>query len=185
MDAGAPLLIIDRVEMDSARVSAEVRICDRSERVELGLSLPGLLAFEHMPAALEHHAPARNAVVDRMVRAHRGAAVPLPVDLSDVVRQASEPWPLPAPAPQELSALKVAAASSPVAVTQIERDAQSGLTTVHIQVAGAPAVVIVDLRDGPQHAARFRFAEGVHSWQLAAAAAHAMLAALLTAAHPT
>jgi hypothetical protein len=181
--AGKPLLVIDHIDVDLDRVSAELWIGDQRERIELGLSMPGLVAFDHMPAALAAEAPARDAIVDRLLRAHAGEALPLPVDLSDVVRQASEPWPLPAHAGQLSPALEAAAAASPAAVTRIERNApQAGLTTVHLEVAGESAVVVVDLRGGPEQVARFRFAKGVHPWQLAAAPAHGMLVALLAAA---
>lgn len=97
MDFVKPILTIDCIETCSEHVYAELRIGDRHERVQLGLSVPGLLAFEHLPEILAYNTPAQNAVIDLMGRAHRGNAVSLPADLSDIVRQANEPWPLPAP----------------------------------------------------------------------------------------
>ena len=72
--------------------------------------------------------------------------------------------------------------STSVEVTRTVRDAP-GLSTVHLLVGGAPAIVIVDLREGPKHAVRFRFVEGAHPWQMPPAESQAMLKALWDAAH--
>lgn len=176
------ILVVDCIETGPDHISAELRIGDRHERIQLGLAIPGLLAFEYMPTILDCNTFARNAVISLMTRAHRGDNVSLSADLSDIVRQANEPWPL--PAPREKPSDSAASASTSIEVTRTVRDApEHGLTTVHLLVGGAPAIVIVDLREGPNHPVRFRFVEGAHPWQMTPAASQAMLKALWDAAH--
>ena len=180
MDLGNPILVVDRIETGPAYISAELRIGDRHERIQLGLAIPGLLAFEHMPKILDRNAFARDAVINLMTRVHRGDNVNLPADLSDIVRQANEPWPL--PVPEENPSDNAAGAPTSIEVTRTVRDAP-GLSTVHLLVGGVPAIVIVDLREGPNHPVRFRFVEGAHPWQMTPAENQAMLKALWNAAH--
>lgn len=182
MDLASPILTVDCIETSPDHISAELRIGDRCERIQLGLAIPGLLAFEHMPKILDCNTFARDAVINLMTRSHRGENVSLPADLSDIVRQANEPWPL--PALQKKPSDSAANESASVEVTRTVRDApEHGLSTVHLLVGDAPAIVIVDLRGGPNHPARFRFVEGAHPWQATTAESQAMLKALLGAAH--
>ncbi|MBC7978629.1 MAG: hypothetical protein H7138_26890 [Myxococcales bacterium] len=70
--------------------------------------------------------------------------------------------------------------STAVAVTQTTRD-EEGTTTVHLRVREVPSIVVVDRRGGQDGAVRFRFASGVHPWQLSAEESYAMLRALMKA----
>jgi len=180
------LLIVNRVETDSPgpeQVSGDLRLGGHPEQVVLDLSLAaGFIAYERMPSALEHHEPAKRAVIDLMMRRHRGEAVTLPADLSDVVRQASLPWPLRAPSVAERAALQLTAKAAVVEVVQVEHDQPDpGVHTVRLDFGGARTVVIVDPRDGPRSEVRFRFVEGAHPWQLAPPEQYALLVALLPA----
>jgi len=180
MDLASPILTVDCIETSPDHISAELRIGDRHERIQLGLAIPGLLAFEDMPKLLDCNTFARDAVISLMTRSHRGDNVSLPADLSDVVRQANEPWPV--PAPLEKPSDSAASGATSIEVTRTVRGAP-GLSTVHLLVEGAPAIVIVDLREGPNSPARFRFVEGAHPWQMTIAESQAMLKALWNAAH--
>ena len=93
-----PILVVDHIETSSDHASADLRIGDRRERCQRGMSAPGLVEFEHLPDALANLPQAQNAVIDLVSRAHHGEAVSLPVDLSAIVRQSSEPWPTRRPA---------------------------------------------------------------------------------------
>jgi hypothetical protein len=180
MDLANPILSVDNIELSPERISADLRIGDRHERIQLGLEFPDFLEFERMSEVLECNLPARNAVIDLMTRAHRGDHVSLPADLSDIVRQANEPWPIPRPKPLPLDGTP-----NSVGVTQVERDIpEAGLTTVHLRIADSSAVVVVDLRGGPRSSTRFRFLEGVHPWQVTTAESNAMLTALAGAVQP-
>ena len=171
-----PILIVDRIDTSSDRASAEIRLGSVHERVELGMSIPGLVAFNHMPKVLEWSPRARNAVIDVVTRAHRGDAVSLPLDLSDVVRASSDPW------PTERPGEPVEDESGSVAVTEVVSDSPvTGSMTVHLRVRGVPAVVVVDKRKVQTEATRFRFVSGPHPWQLTSAESGAMLRAILSA----
>ena len=171
-----PILVVDRIETSSEHASGELQIGDHRERVQLGMSIPGLIEFEHLPDVLGRIPQARNAVIDLVTRVHRGEVVGLPVDLSDIVRQSSEPWPTRRP-PEP-----VEDASASVEVTEIMHDApEPGLTTIHLRVRGVASVVVVDTRDGPCEPLRFRFEAGVHPWHLTPAEGNAMLMALVRA----
>ena len=98
-----------------------------------------------------------------------------PIDLSNVVRQASEEWPISVRGYANVD--QSAEPSTAVAVTQTIRD--EGVTTVHLRVRDIPSIVVVDRRGGQDGAVRFRFTSGVHPWQLSAGESYAMLRALL------
>jgi hypothetical protein len=171
----SPILTVARIKTSPEHISAELRIGDRHERIELGLAISGLLAFEHMPTLLDCNTFARDAVISLMTRAHGGEDVSLPADLSDIVRQANEPWPLPHTGPTDGAPISVTA-------TQVAHDTpEAGLTTVRLRIADSSAIVIVDRRGGPDEPVRFRFVAGPHPWQTTPAESHAMLTALLSA----
>ena len=97
MKVATPMLIVTGIETDPGRpeeVSAELLLGGRPERMALDLSIPDFIAFAGIPEALDHHLSANRAVIDVMMRRHRGEEVTLPADLSDVVREGNEPWPL-------------------------------------------------------------------------------------------
>jgi hypothetical protein len=185
MQSAAPLLVIDRIEADavhSHRVSAQVRLGGRSESVSLDLSTPIVAALEELPDGLAHHRPAQDAVIGAMMRQYQGESVALPMDLSEVVRQASVPWPMRAPVAQVGDASDGSAESTQVALKQIERaDGAPDLITVRLDFAGIPTVVIVDCSAGVERPLRFRFAEGVHPWSLAPAEQRLLLESLVGA----
>jgi len=118
-----------------------------------------------------------------MMRRRRGEDVTLPADLSDIVRQANEPWPLRLPETENSAANEHATAPVPVSVRQVKHDdPEPGLTTNELDFDGTPTVVIVDRRRGPQRSVRFRFVQGVHPWQLTPVEQRALLVALVGAA---
>jgi hypothetical protein len=184
-DVTDPILIVDRIETSPYQASAEVRIGGRREHVRLGMPGPGdgpydkIISYDSLPLALSTNDFALRWVVDLLRRSHDGEVVGLPVDLSALVRAASEEWPISGRAYVGLSDSDFASAS--VEVTQTSRDVP-GLTTVSLRVQGAPAVVVVDKRGAPEESVRFRFASGVHPWQLTLVESYAMLRALVKAA---
>jgi hypothetical protein len=136
-----------------------------------------------MPESLEHHDPAREALVEFITQLQRGSPVALPVDLSQIVRDASVPWPAPAPKVAEREALEATARDLKVEIRLVEHDQpEGGVVTVHLNVGGTPTVVVVDPRGGRQEALRFRFVEGAHPWQVTPAEQRAMGLALVRAA---
>jgi hypothetical protein len=180
MDIAEPIPVVDHIATSSGHVSAELRIGDRHERAEVGVSIPGLLIFEQIPDMLACSTSAQNAVMDLINRAHSGEKVRLPVDLSSIIRQANEPWPIPA-SREDLPASATSASPS-VEVTQTMRDVPGpGLTTVHLLVGETPTIVVVDLREGPNRPARFQFVAGAHPWQVLPREGQAMLKGLLDA----
>lgn len=180
-DRATPLLVVVRIEARPARseqVTAKLLLGGRPERMGLDLSAPNLIGFAKMPEALDHHLSANKAVIDVMVRRHGGEDVVLPVDLSDVVRQGNEPWPLRIPDAATRAANESASAAVPVAVRHVEHDpTDPRLTTIELDFDGTPTVVIVDRRDGPERSVRFRFVRGVHPWQLTPVEHQALLVA--------
>lgn len=66
MDLASPILAVDSIETSPDHISAELRIGDRYERIQLGLAMPGLLAFEDMPKILDCNTLARDAVINLM-----------------------------------------------------------------------------------------------------------------------
>jgi len=187
-NSGAPmsLLVVNRIQIDSRHpklVSAEVLLGGRPEVVSLDFSERMSVGYVHMPDELDRHDVARKAVIDLMARRVCGKAVELPADLSDVVRQASGPWPMCTPTPTNRAAIEVAARHVEIEIRQVENDhPDPGLTTVHLDFAGTPTVAIIDSRDGPHCELRFRFAEGAHPWQLTPAEQYALVVALVAAA---
>lgn len=180
-----PLLIVTRIEADAAspeEVSAELLVGGRPEHVALDLSFPQLIGFGDTPDALQHHHPAHQAVIDLMMRRRRGEDVTLPADLSDIVRQANEPWPLRLPEAESLAANELATAPVPVSVRQVRQDdPEPGLTTTELEFDGTSTMVVVDRRRGPQRSVRFRFVHGAHPWQLTPVEQRALLVALVGA----
>lgn len=176
MDITEPMLAIERIEVSADLVSADVRIGQRRDQVRLGMSRPELIEYVHIPETLSSAAEALRAVVDLLRRAHDGEIMSPPIDLSNVVRQASEEWPI---SVREYANVDQSAASSTaVAVTQTIRD-EEGVTTVHLRVRDIPSIVVVDRRGGQDGAVRFRFASGVHPWHLSAEESYAMLRDLM------
>lgn len=173
-----PLLVVERIETSPDHVLVHLLIGGRRERCEFGMSILGLVEVERVPYALACVSRAQRAVIDLVNRAHRGDAVSLPVDLSETVRQSSEPWPSRAPtAPSKDDN------SASVVVTYVMRDDPvRGVTTVYLRVRDVASVVVVDERDGLLQPVRFRFEVGLHPWQLTDAESSAMLTALLAAA---
>jgi hypothetical protein len=107
--------------------------------------------------------------------------VTLPADLSDIVRQANEPWPLRLPQAESLAANERATAPV-VSVRQVKHDEpEPGFTTTELDFDGTPTVVIVDRRRGPQRSVRFRFVHGAHPWQLTPVEQRALLVSLVGA----
>jgi hypothetical protein len=188
MKRTTPLLIVTRIETDAAspeEVSAELLVGGRPERVTLDLSFPQLIGFGDTPDALQHHNAAHKAVIDLMVRRRRGEHVSLPADLSDIVRQANEPWPLRLPQADSSAANERATAPVPVSVGQVRQDdPEPGFTTTELDFDGTPTVVIVDRRRGPQRSPRFRFVHGAHPWQLTPAEQRALLFSIVGADQP-
>jgi hypothetical protein len=178
MDMTDPILAIERIEISADRVSAEVRIGERRDQVRLGMARPELIEYVHIPDALASAPEALRAVVDLLRRAHDGEIVSSPLDLSNVVRQASEEWPI--SVREYANVDQSAEPSTVVAVTQTTRD-EEGSTTVCLRVRDVPSIVVVDRRGGQDGAVRFRFASGVHPWQLSAEDSYAMLRALMKA----
>jgi len=180
MKRTTPLLIVTRIETDPGtpdEVSAELVVGGRPEHVALDLSFPQLIGFGHTPDALQHQ-----AVIDLMMRRRRGEDVTLPADLSDIVRQANEPWPLRLPQADSLAANERATAPVPVSVRQVKHDdPEPGFTTTELDFDGTPTVVIVDRRRGPQRSVRFRFVHGAHPWQLTPEEQRALLVSLVGA----
>jgi hypothetical protein len=185
MKRTTPLLIVTRIETDPGtpdEVSAELVVGGRPEHVALDLSFPQLIGFGHTPDALQHHHAAHQAVIDLMMRRRRGEDVTLPADLSDIVRQANEPWPLRLPQADSLAANERATAPVPVSVRQVKHDdPEPGFTTTELDFDGTPTVVIVDRRRGPQRSVRFRFVHGAHPWQLTPEEQRALLVSLVGA----
>jgi hypothetical protein len=185
MKRTTPLLIVTRIETDPGRpeeVSAELLGGGRPEHVALDLSFPQLIGFGSTPDALQHHNAAHKAVIDLMMRRRQGEGVTLPADLSDIVRQANEPWPLRLPEAESFAANERATAPVPVSVKQVRRDdPEPGFTTTELDFDGTPTVVIVDRRRGPQRSVRFRFVHGAHPWQLTPLEQRALLVALVGA----
>jgi hypothetical protein len=185
MKRTTPLLIVTRIETDPGspdEVSAELLVGGRPEHVALDLSFPQLIGFGHTPDALQHHHAAHKAVIDLMMRRRHGEDVTLPADLSDVVRQANEPWPLRLPDAESLAADERATAPAPVSVRQVKHDdPEPGFTTIELDFEGTPTVVIVDRRRGPQRSVRFRFVHGAHPWQLTPVEQRALLVSLVGA----
>jgi hypothetical protein len=185
MKRTTPLLIVTRIETDPGtpdEVSAELVVGGRPEHVALDLSFPQLIGFGHTPDALQHHHAAHQAVIDLMMRRRRGEDVTLPADLSDIVRQANEPWPLRLPQADSLAANERATAPVPVSVRQVKHDdPEPGFTTTELDFDGTPTVVIVDRRRGPQRSVRFRFVHGAHPWQLTPVEQRALLVSLVGA----
>jgi hypothetical protein len=183
MKRTTPLLIVTRIETDAAspeQISAELLVGGRPEHVALDLSFPQLIGFGDTPDALQHHQPAHKAVIDLMMRRRRGEDVTLPADLSDIVRQASEPWPLRLPEAGSPAANQHAPV--PVSVRQVRQDdPEPGLATTELDFDGTPTMVIVDRRRGPQRSVRFRFVHGAHPWQLTPVEQRALLVALVGA----
>ena len=170
MEPTNSLLVVERMEVDAERpchVFAEVRIGGRHEVVALDLSMPTLAAFERMPEELEYHRSARQAVVGVMMRRFRGEDFVLPIDLSEMVRESSEPWPLRASSAPIGGAGEASAAGKRVALKQTEHDDEApDLLTVRLDFDGVPTVVVVDRRGGSRSPLRLRFAEGIHPWLL-------------------
>lgn len=184
MKRTTPLLIVTRIETDPGRpeeVSAELLVGGRPEHVALDLSFPQLIGFGSTPDALQHHHAAHKAVIDLMMRRRNGEDVTLPADLSDIVRQANEPWPLRLPEAESLAANERATPGL-VAARQVKHDdPETGFTTIELDFDGTPTVVIVDRRRGPQRSVRFRFVHGAHPWQLTPAEQRALLVSLVGA----
>jgi hypothetical protein len=185
MKRTTPLLIVTHIETDPGspeKVSAELLVGGRPERVALDLSFPQLIGFGETPDALQHHNAAHKAVIDLMMRRRRGEDVTLPADLSDIVRQANEPWPLRLPHAENSEASERATAPVPVSVRQIRHDdPEPAFTTTELDFDGTPTMVIVDRRRGPQRSPRFRFVHGAHPWQLTPAEQRALLVSLVGA----
>lgn len=183
MQSTSSLLIVDHIDIDPAHphvVSGEIILGGRRETVVLDLSEPTLTAYKRMPWELESIRAAQRAVIDLLLQRHRGDAPTLPADLSDVVRQTSEAWPARAPPLTERPAFEAAAAAVTMTRTRFEHALpESGFVTAHMNFCGTPTVVVIDCRGGEQRALRFRFAEGVHPWQLAPVEQYALLVALL------
>ena len=184
MKRTTPLLIVTRIETDPGtpdEVSAELVVGGRPEHVALDLSFPQLIGFGHTPDALQHHHAAHKAVIDLMMRRRRGEDVTLPADLSDIVRQANEPWPLRLPQADSLAANERATAPVPVSVRQVKHDDPEPGLDDELDFDGTPTVVIVDRRRGPQRSVRFRFVHGAHPWQLTPEEQRALLVSLVGA----
>jgi hypothetical protein len=181
-DLTAPLLVVESIETGPYQASADVVIGGRRERVQLGMPGPGdgpydkIISYEKVPSILADFA--LHWVVRLLCRAHAGEKISLPVDLSGLVREASEEWPVWGRA--YVGRENRAGASTSVEVTRAVCEAP-GLTTVNLRVHGVPSVVIVDRRGAPEELIRFRFVSGVHPWQLSAEDSHAMLSAVATA----
>lgn len=173
-----PLLIVLRIEAENPEaVSAELLRGGHVERIELDFSYMDFIGFTQIPNALSHHLPALNAVIDLLARKHRGENVALPADLTAVVRQSNESWPLRVPDNVD----ECAVAAVPISVKQVERSShETGVATVQLDFYGAPAQVIVDRSRGRDRPVRFRFVAGVHPWQLSAVEQYALLVALLS-----
>lgn len=184
MKRTTPLLIVTRIETDDAspeQVSAELLVGGRPERVALDLSFPQLIGFGDTPDALQHHNAAHKAVIDLMMRRRRGEDVTLPADLSDIVRQANEPWPLRLPQEDISAANERANAPVTVSVKQVRQDdPEPGFTTTELDFDDTPTMVIVDRRRGPQRSPRFQFVHGAHPWQLTPAEQRELLVSLVS-----
>lgn len=183
MYSSKPLLVVDRIERSSERISVHLRLGGRPVRVEIGLEVPGLFAYEQVPDVIDRHLSARKAMLELVARTERGEDVPLPADLSDLVRRACEPWPLRLPSAAEQETMSAGTSlSSRAEVMRTEPDTpEPGLVTVVLRVGGEDARVVIDPREGPQRELRFRFVEGAHPWLLTPADGDAMLRALVGA----
>jgi hypothetical protein len=181
MDLTDPVLAIERIETSADLVSAEVRIGERHDQVRLGMSRPELIEYVHIPDTLSSAPEVLRAVVDLLRRAHEGEAVSTPLDLSAVVRQANEEWPI--SVREYANVDQNAALSTAIVVTQTIRG-ETGLTTLSLRVHDVPSVVLVDRRGQQDGVVRFRFASGVHPWQLSAGESYSMLRALMKATAP-
>jgi len=179
-----PLLVVDRIETSPSQASAEVRIAGRRERVQIRMPGPGdgpydkIISYDKLPLDLSTNEFALRWVVNLLRRAHDGEVVSLPVDLSNLVREATEGWPVSGRAYVGMTESHGASAS--VEVTEAIREAP-GLTTVSLQVRGVPSVVVVDERGVPDEPIRFRFTSGVHPWQLPPEESFVMLNAIARA----
>lgn len=183
-DLTEPLLIVDRIETGPEEATAEVRIAGRRERVRLGMPKVGgapyeaIISYVEIPPVLSHNEFALRGVVGLVRRAHAGEPVSLPADLSALVRDATEEWPVSGREYRNLTDGDRAPISIEVLRTARE---VPGVTTVFLRIAGNPTTVTVDQRGAPEDATRFRFVSGVHPWQLDPAESYAMVNVLTRA----
>ena len=162
---GTPLLLVSSIETDPkhpAITTGHLLLGGRMDRVSIDLTYPSLIGYAETPDLLERHIAAHKAVVALLMQHRRGERIPMPVDLSDIVRESSEAWPVP------LEAVDSRAESSlSIRVRKVTSDAsEPDRSTIELDFGGVPTVVVVDQRETPPHRPRFRFASGVHPWQL-------------------
>jgi len=175
-----PLLLVERVtesEGNSACLVADLVIGRHSAKVIVDLSEPSIIAFKAMPDELEHHKPARDAVIRLMLRQDRGELLAFPQDLSELVRQVSGPWPARVYGATELT--EATGEGTDLPTSKIEETAESGVTQIVLNTGDIPTIVLVDRRAGPEQPVHFRFVQGVHPWQLTSAQQRTLLQLLL------
>lgn len=170
------VLSIEAIAASGKRVCAALRIAGRPDTVEIGIEPPEVIAYTRMPELIAYNDEIQHLVQAILVRAHRGERIALPLDLSSEVRAINGYWPV---SPKQMSAV-------PAGDTQVARvlrvssdDPEPGLRSIHLEVSHQPAIVVIDVRDLPRAFVRFRFAAGVHPWQLSPQERSAMADALV------
>jgi hypothetical protein len=183
-DGSASWLVLERFDRDPAepkRVTAVVNLVGCRLRVvlDVGGLVPGFTAYIDVPDLLAIHEPSQRAVVAAMARLAEGEPGPLPLDLTDQIRDAQPPFPFQPLDDQDRERLDAAAASVDLHVRRLERTgSQPQVVHADLVVDGRPVSLSVELYSPPQAARIMRRLAGARFGEFTEAQLHAVEQAL-------
>jgi hypothetical protein len=180
----ASWLSLERVDRDPAkprRVTGVVNLGGYRLQVvlDVGDRVPGLILYLDIPELLAFHEPSQRAVVAAMARLAEGEPVPLPLDLTDQIRDAQPPFPFRPIDADDRARLDAAAAEVDIHVQRVERTgSQPQVVHADLVVDGRPVSLSVELYSQPGAIPVMRRLAGAHFGEFTEAQLHAVERAL-------